>query len=131
MQSRSRRSLISEIVPGTSTSGGSSKNILDVSLTQSRGQVNLDAYLMLFAEVVSYSRDRVESVSALQDKLAELGYRHGRRVLELTAAREKIAKRETQAIDILKFTAGPIWIFLFGKQADCLRRVQDSVSDCA
>lgn len=129
--SRARRSLISEIVPGAgSHSGGAGKGILDCSLNHPRGQVNADAYLSLFSELVSYCRDRVESVVALQDKLSLLGYRIGRRVLDLVVAREKISRRETRLLNILNFVALTLWTFLYGKQADSLKKVRDSESEC-
>lgn len=86
----------------------------------------MDAYLTLFSELVSYCRDRVESVMALQEKLSQLGYRIGRRTLDLIVAREKIARRETRLLNILNFIALPLWSFLYGKQADSLKKVRDS-----
>lgn len=130
MQARSRRSLISEMVPGSSSASSNSKNILEISLTQARGEVNMDAYLTLFSELVSYCRDRVESVMALQEKLSQLGYRIGRRTLDLIVAREKIARRETRLLNILNFIALPLWSFLYGKQADSLKKVRDSELEC-
>ncbi|PXF40844.1 Trafficking protein particle complex subunit 5 [Gracilariopsis chorda] len=97
-----------------------------MSLTQARGEVNMDAYLALFAELVSYCRDRVESVMALQEKLSQLGYRIGRRALDLIVAREKISKRDTRLLSILNFIALTLWTFLYGKQADSLKKVRDS-----
>lgn len=131
--SRSRRSLISDIVPGTVSHSGPTvpKSILEASLTQARGQVNSDVYLSLFSELVSYCRDRVESVVALQEKLSQLGYRIGRRVLDLVVAREKILRRETRLLNILNFVALTLWVFLYGKQADSLKKVRDSESECA
>lgn len=127
---RARRGLISEIVPGGSGARHGSKNILDESLLQSRGEVNADAYLLLFSELVSYCRDRVESVMALQDKLSGLGYRLGRRALDLVVAREKITRRETRLLSVLNFIVLKLWTFLFGKQADSLKKVRDSESEC-
>lgn len=133
--SRARRSLISDIVPGTTshttTTIAANKSILEVSLTQPRGHVNCDAYLSLFSELVSYCRDRVESVVALQEKLSQLGHRMGRRVLDLVVAREKISRRETRLLNILNFVALTLWTFLYGKQADSLKKVRDSESECA
>lgn len=130
MQARGRRSLMSDIVPTNSTSGDNRKNILDMSLTQPRGEVNMDAYLALFAELVSYCRDRVESVTSLQEKLSQLGYRIGRRALDLIMAREKMSKRETRLLNILNFIAQTLWVFLYGKQADSLKKVRDSELEC-
>lgn len=131
MSTRGKRSLIAEIVPGGgSTANASTRSILDVSLTQSRGDVNADVYLALFSELVSYCRDRVESVMALQDKLSKLGYRIGRRALDLVVSREKISRRETRLLNILNFIALTLWTFLYGKQADSLKKVRDSESEC-
>lgn len=131
---RPRRNVVGDIGPGSSTSrtvstSSSQKTILDESLTQVRGQVNADIYLSLFAELVSYCRDRVESVVDLQDKLSQLGYRVGRRSLDLIIAREKITRRETRLLDILNFIVLRLWIFLYGKQADSLKKVRDSQSE--
>lgn len=90
----------------------------------------MDAYLALFAELVSYCRDRVESVMALQEKLSQLGYRIGRRALDLIVAREKISKRDTRLLSILNFIALTLWTFLYGKQADSLKKVRDSELEC-
>lgn len=101
-----------------------------MSLTQARGEVNMDAYLALFAELVSYCRDRVESVMALQEKLSQLGFRIGRRALDLIIARERISKRDTRLLSILNFIALTLWTFLYGKQADSLKKVRDSELEC-
>lgn len=130
MQSRSRKSLMHDSVPGSSSPHGITKNILEMSLNQARGEVNMDAYLVLFSELVSYCRDRVESVMALQEKLAQLGYRIGRRALELILAREKVSRRETRLLNMLNFIASTLWNFLYGKQADCLKKVRDSELEC-
>lgn len=130
MQTRGRRSLISEIVPGGSAINATPRSILEKSLTQARGEVNMDAYLILFSEIVSYCRDRVESVMALQEKLSQVGYRIGRRALELILAREKVSRRETRLLNILNFIALTLWTFLYGRQADSLKKVRDSELEC-
>lgn len=90
----------------------------------------MDAYLALFAELVSYCRDRVESVMALQEKLSQLGYRIGRRALDLIIAREKLTRREIRLLNILNFVALTLWTFLHGRQADSLKKVRDSELEC-
>lgn len=90
----------------------------------------MDAYLLLFSELVSYCRDRVESVVALQEKLSQLGYRIGRRALDLIVSREKISRREIRLLNVLNFIALTLWTFLYGKQADSLKKVRDSESEC-
>lgn len=126
MQSRGRR----EVAAGAAGAGGASRHILDVNVATPRGEVNMDAYLVLFSELVSYCRNRVESVTALEHKLSELGYRIGRRSLELIAARDRLAKRETRLLNILNFISLTLWKFLFGKQADSLKKVRDSDVEC-
>lgn len=133
MSTRSRRNLITDIVPGAGSGSAihsAQRNILDGTLTQSRGEINADAYLALFCELVSYCRDRVESVMALQEKLSRLGYRIGRRSLDLIVAREKQSKRETRVLSVLNLIALSLWTFLYGKQADSLKKVRDSESEC-
>lgn len=133
IMSRSRRSLLPDIVPNTSSHNANTltKGILDVNLSQPRGDINADLYLALFSELVSYCRDRVESVVALQHKLSQLGYRIGRRVLDLVIARDKISRRETRLLNMLNFVALTLWTFLYGKQADSLKKVRDSDSECS
>lgn len=52
-----------------------------------RREVNSAVYALLFSEIVQYCRSRVQSTTALEQKLSEIGYRIGRRSLELVAIR--------------------------------------------
>lgn len=130
MQTRTRRLLSGDVVQSTAPSGAKPRSILDMNISATRGEVNQDAYLALFSELVSYCRNRVQSVTELEQKLADLGYRIGRRSLELIAAREKLAKRETRLLHILNFISINLWKFLFGKQADSLKKVRNSEAEC-
>lgn len=125
MQTRTRR-LISSDSNSAFSSASKSRTILEAPLTAPRGEVNQDAYLVLFSELVSYCRNRVQSVTELERKLADLGYRIGRRSLDLIAAREKISRREIHLLGILNFVSLNLWKFLFGKQADSLKKVRNS-----
>lgn len=118
------------MVPGSSTISNTSRSILEMSLTQARGEVNMDAYLILFSELVSYCRDRVESTMALEEKLSQVGYRIGRRALELILVREKVSRRDTRLLNILHFIAFTLWNFLYGKQADSLKKFRDTELEC-
>lgn len=109
------------IIPGT----GKKSAILDQNLLVPRGQVSLDAYLVLFSELVTYSRNRVTSVTELEQKLSDIGYRIGGRSLELIFAREKTTRRENTLQGILHFVSYNLWRFLFGKQADALKKVRN------
>lgn len=111
-------------------SSGKHRSILDMSILATRGEVNQDAYLVLFSELVSYCRNRVQSVTELEKKLADIGYRIGRRSLELIFAREKTVRREITLQGILHFVSLNLWRFLFGKQADSLKKVRNS-DECA
>jgi trafficking protein particle complex subunit 5 len=124
MNVRGRRG-IGEAAPAVGGSGPS-RNILDLPINTPRGEVNQDAYLVLFAELVGYCRNRVESVTALETKLAELGHRIGRRALDLIAARERQTKREVRLLNALNMVVVNVWKFLFNKQADSLKKVRDS-----
>lgn len=111
---------------GGASASGRSRNILDASLQIPRGEVNRDAYLVLFSELVGYCRNRVETVTGLETKLAELGYQIGRRSLDLIAARERETKREVRLLNVLNMVVVKVWKFLFNKQADSLKKVRDS-----
>lgn len=130
MQQRNTNSLSRRLTSdgGSSYISGSGKarSILDMNILSSRGQVNENAYLVLFSELVSYCRNRVQSVTELEQKLADIGYRIGRRSLELIFAREKIVRREINLQGILHFVSLNLWKFLFGKQADSLKKVRNS-----
>jgi trafficking protein particle complex subunit 5 len=124
---RSRRPSTDTAPPSAGTGPGRpARSILDASLVVPRGEVNRDAYLVLFSELVGYCRNRVESVTALETKLGELGYRIGARSLDLIAARERSAKRETRLLHALNMVVVNVWKFLFNKQADSLKKVRDS-----
>lgn len=125
---RGRRLVGAEPPSQSSSAGGAGRprNILDSSLTAPRGEVNRDTYLVLFSELVGYCRNRVESVTALETKLSELGYRIGVRSLDLIAAREKQTKREVRLLNALNMVVVNVWKFLFNKQADSLKKVRDS-----
>lgn len=112
--------------PTTPSSTTRTRNILDLNLSVPRGEVSSDAYLVLFSELVSYCRNRVESVTALEAKLAELGYRIGLRSLDLIVARERTTKREVRLLNALNMVVVSVWKFLFNKQADALKKVRDS-----
>jgi trafficking protein particle complex subunit 5 len=128
MHARGRRLVSGEpAVPAVSAAtGGRPRNILDANLTQPRGEVNRDAYLVLFAELVGYCRNRVESVTALETKLSELGYRIGMRSLDLIAARDRGTKREVRLLNALNMVVVNVWKCLFNRQADSLKKVRDS-----
>jgi trafficking protein particle complex subunit 5 len=125
---RGRRPSTGDATPVLPTPGGvrAPRNILDASLVVPRGEVNKDAYLVLFSELVGYCRNRVESVTALETKLGEMGYRIGVRSLDLMAARERTSKRETRLLHALNMVVVNVWKFLFNKQADSLKKVRDS-----
>lgn len=134
MQGRSSgpisRRLISSDGGSFLAGSGKTRSILDMSILSPRGEVNQDAYLVLFSELVSYCRNRVQSVTELEKKLADIGYRIGRRSLELIFAREKTVRREITLQGILHFVSLNLWRFLFGKQADSLKKVRNS-DECA
>ncbi len=76
----------------------------------------------MFSEVVQYSHARSDSIHDLEKKcvelfepkahtnrLAEMGYRVGVRVFEMTALREKGFKREIKLNGLLLFIQTTIW----------------------
>eukprot|EP00188_Purpureofilum_apyrenoidigerum_P000383 Plantae.Rhodophyta-Purpureofilum_apyrenoidigerum.ctg11642.p1 GENE.Plantae.Rhodophyta-Purpureofilum_apyrenoidigerum.ctg11642~~Plantae.Rhodophyta-Purpureofilum_apyrenoidigerum.ctg11642.p1 ORF type:complete len:206 (+),score=26.41 Plantae.Rhodophyta-Purpureofilum_apyrenoidigerum.ctg11642:108-725(+) len=91
-----------------------------------RRSVNTSMYALLFSEIVQYCLTRVKSTTDLERKLSDIGFRIGRRSLELVAIREKTWKRETRVVHILTFVMSRLWRFLFGKEGDSLKKVSGS-----
>ncbi|CAM9930446.1 unnamed protein product, partial [Heterosigma akashiwo] len=99
-------------------------------------QVSLSAFSFLFSEMVQYNQNRVMSISDLEKRLEEVGYRVGLRVLELLGhPRPCSASLRARLLPTLQATAprpaaaAPpafvstnVWKYLFGKQADSLER---------
>ena len=119
-------------------------------------QVDITAFALLFSEIVQYSQDRVQSVPELQtryvrwkrcqlkkilergqerqiyvNRLANLGYQVGIKILDLLVLREKQQyRRETKLINMLTFIKTSVWKNLFGKEADKLERANDDERTC-
>ncbi|GLC37374.1 hypothetical protein PLESTB_001594200 [Pleodorina starrii] len=102
-----------------------SLNIVDRPLSKNRSEVptvSLSAFAYLFSEYIQYLVDRANSISELEDRLEKAGFEVGLRVLELLSYREKVLRRKTDVLDILRFIHGPAWQYLFGKTADDLQQ---------
>ncbi|CAG2107958.1 unnamed protein product [Medioppia subpectinata] len=101
---------------------------LDKSLPKSKSEINISIYALLMSEMVQYCQNRVYTVPELQNKLSEMGYRVGQRVMDAMAIREKNFKRETRIINLLVFLRTKVWMNLFGKEADKLEQANDDES---
>ncbi|KAF0296075.1 Trafficking protein particle complex subunit 5 [Amphibalanus amphitrite] len=106
-------------------SSKSKPSILDRPLSRGKSEVSLSLFALLFAEIVHYTHNRVQSVSELQNRLSEMGYQVGIRMLDLIVVRERNLKRETKILNILLFIKGTFWKTLFGKEADKLEHAND------
>lgn len=100
-------------------------SILDKPLSRGKGEVSLNAFSLLFSEIVQYSAGRVLTVTELQNRLHDLGYDVGIRVIDLYFVRERNSKRETKMINILLFVKTTLWKCLFGKEADKVEHAND------
>ena len=122
--------------PPSSTAGSSqgkktlAVQILDRPLGKTRGEVSHSAFAFLFSEMVQYAYNRISSIADLQDRLEELGFGVGQRVIELVSSRERITKRETRLLGILQFITTSVWKHLFNKAADSLERAMDDEDSC-
>lgn len=96
--------------------------LIDRPLGRGRTEVNLSAFAFLFSELVQYCQQRVSHVAELENRLEEVGFRVGERVLELLCYREKASRRETRLLGILSFIHTTVWKCLFGKAAESLER---------
>jgi hypothetical protein len=71
-------------------------NILDKSLSRGKQEVSLSAFALLFSEMVQYCQSRSSTVPELQQKLHELGWQVGARLLDLVVVRDRAGRRETK-----------------------------------
>ena len=106
-------------------SSKSKVSVLDKSLPKAKSEINISAFALLFSEMVQYCQNRVYTVPELQNRLSQMGYRVGQRVMDSMAIREKNFKRETRLINMLVFIRTKVWINLFGKEADKLEQAND------
>ncbi|KAK6620775.1 hypothetical protein RUM43_011070 [Polyplax serrata] len=58
-------------------------SILDRNLSKGKGEVSLSCFALLFSEVVQYCQNRVYTVPELQNKLSEIGYDVGTKLIDL------------------------------------------------
>jgi len=100
-------------------------SILDKPLSRGKSEINVSTFGLLFSEMVQYCQNRVNTVPELQNKLAEMGYHVGLRILDTLVVRENGFKRETKLLRILMFVKSNMWKCLFGKEADKLERDND------
>ena len=72
-------------------------SILDKSLSRGKQEVSLSAFALLFSEMVQYAQSRSSTVPELQQKLHDLGWQVGARMLDLiiaTASGQHLTKAE-------------------------------------
>lgn len=77
--------------------------ILERPLCRPKTEVSVNAFALLFSEVVQYCQGRVYSVTELQARLSDLGKSVGASMLDVLVLREKNGKRETKVLNILLF----------------------------
>ena len=90
-------------------------SIYDFNLKETK-PVSLSLFSYLFAELIFYLNCRDES-KTLQQKLNEVGFPIGQRILENCAFKEK-SLRFTKIESILLFIHSKVWKLLFGEKAD-------------
>jgi len=106
-------------------SGRIRSNPLDKPIGKPRAEISLNAYALLFAELVQYCQNRVLSVNELKTRLNEMGRHVGERLLDMIYVRDKNWKRETRLLNMLLLVKNQIWKQLFGKEADRLEAAND------
>uniref|UniRef100_A0A915NGC1 Trafficking protein particle complex subunit 5 n=1 Tax=Meloidogyne floridensis TaxID=298350 RepID=A0A915NGC1_9BILA len=63
-------------------------SILDKSLSKGRHEINISTFALLFAEMIKYSQNKVNTVQELQERLTDYGKFVGSRLLDLITLRE-------------------------------------------
>ncbi|TKR60644.1 hypothetical protein L596_027862 [Steinernema carpocapsae] len=101
------------------------QNILEHDPSDGSTQINISTFALLFCEIVRHTRSRVNSTEEHHEKLAEYGKFVGDRLLDVIVLREKGYKRPTKLLDTLLFVKGPVWLNLFGKEAEKLERSKE------
>ncbi|KAH3760819.1 trafficking protein particle complex subunit 5 [Pelomyxa schiedti] len=82
---------------------------------------------LLFSEVVQYNKGRSKTGEAFHQRMADVGYGIGKRMLELASFnRDKKLTRELTHEDILKWISYTVWKRLFGKNSECNLKIYDS-----
>lgn len=84
-------------------------SILDKAINKGKGEVSLSLFALLFSEIVQYSQKNCNSIGDLSEKLHQIGYDVGSRLLDLYVFREKNSKRETKLINMLIFIKTTLW----------------------
>lgn len=98
-------------------------SIYDRHLNKTRAsEVSLSAYAFLYSEIVQYSQKNIKGIQALEQKLSDLGYKVGSKMIELVSWREKSFKREIKILGILSWIHTTLWKHLFGKVLDALEK---------
>ena len=117
-------------------------SIYDRNLNRTRGlELSHSAFTLLFAEMVSYTQNKVEGIAELERRYViwkfhsitvamSLDIVWGQRMLELIVWREKNSKRETRILGILQFIHTQVWKTLFGKTADSLEKSREHDDEC-
>ncbi|RWS28102.1 trafficking protein particle complex subunit 5-like protein [Leptotrombidium deliense] len=111
--------------PFTTFTGKTKVNPLDRPLVKPKYEINISLYALLFSEMVQYCHNKVYTVPELQNKLSEMGYHVGQRIIDALFIREKNFKREIRLINTLVLIKTSVWKALFGKEADKLEHAND------
>ena len=71
--------------------------------------MSLTAFALLFSEMVQYCQTRSNTVPELQQKLHDLGFQVGARVLDLVFVRDRASRRETKLLNVLLMIKSTLW----------------------
>jgi hypothetical protein len=97
-------------------------SILDQPVSKGKKEASLSSFSFLFSEIVQYCQSRVTTGQELENKLSEIGYRIGLRMLELSVFRDKNSQRQIRRVNMLQYVSNTVWKSLYGKQADALEK---------
>ena len=100
-------------------------SILDKSLSRGKQEVSHAAFALLFSEIVQYAQTRSSTVTDLQQKLHDVGWQVGARIVDVLCVRDRSSKRETKLLNVLLMVKSTLWKSLFGKEADKLEHAND------
>ena len=96
------------------------------------------SFAYLFAEMISYTKQNISSVTALELRLSQLGYPLGLKLFDLLLYRTPGAvnsagtpasaatARPTRILPLLQWISTTLWKTLFGRPADALEKSQEN-----
>ncbi|XP_055343699.1 trafficking protein particle complex subunit 5-like [Paramacrobiotus metropolitanus] len=101
-------------------------SVYDQSLKKDAVYWPINTFALLFSQAIDYYQHRVDTVRQLEERLSALGAQVGSRMLDHFMYNHQKTKREQRVLAMLVLVKGPLWKYLFGKDADQLEQSNEA-----